>query len=241
MNKKTLTITVIMIIAGVSTLLSCNKEESSFTNETTTMTTKESPKQDEISIAVGSGEKGEIVDIYHVIDQEKSIWSWRRFENNNFVHDFDFIWQESNDIFSMKENGNGDYVVTFEDGEQTIITNIVSSEYHTTFILHYESGGECQITITHPAKVAPIDGLVSYANGGCISSIENGGIWDAIVKFIKDILRDNQQCINEVAKRANECSNANCFPYISDNCRSVVCLPNPFGGSSNCGSYTYSC
>lgn len=228
-------------MAGVSTLLSCNKEESSFINETTTMTTKEFGKQDEVSIAVESGEKGEIVDIYHIIDQEKSTWSWRRFENNNFVHDFDFIWQESDDIFSMKENGNGDYVVTFEDGEQTIITDIVSSEYHTTFTFHYESGRERQITITHPSKAAPIDGLVCYTNGGSISFIENGGIWDTVVKFIKDILRDNQQCINEVAKKAKECSDAKCIPSISDNCRSVICFPNPFGGSSNCGSHTYSC
>ena len=241
MNKKTLTFTVIMIIAGVSTLLSCNKEVNSFANETATMTTKESPMQDEVSIEVESGEKGEIVDIYHIIDQEKSIWSWRRFENNNFVHDFDFIWQESNDIFSMKENENGDYVVTFEDGEQTIITDISSSEYHTTFTIRYESGEECQITITHPAKVAPVDGLVGYTNGGCISFIENGGIWDTIVKFVKDILRDNQQCINEVTQKAKECSNANCLPHISNNCRSVICFNNPFGNSSNCGSHSHSC
>lgn len=243
MKKKALAFAAIMIIAGVSTLISCNKDVDSFTNETSTMPTKESPspKEDEVSISVKSGEKGEILDIYHIIDPEKSIWSWRRFEYNAFVHDFDLIWQETDDIYSMKEIEDGNFLVTFEDGEQTIITDIVSSEYHTTFTLRYESGEKCQIAIKHPAKVAPIDGLVGCANGGCISSLENGGIFGAILEFIKDALRNRQQCINEVAEKAYNCNKANCIAHISNNGRSVTCFTNPFGNCSNCGSYTHSC
>ena len=243
MKKKALAFAAIMIIAGVSTLISCNKDVDSFTNETTTMPTKESPspKQDEASISVKSGEKGEILDIFHIIDPEKSILSWRRFEYNEFIHDFDLIWQESDDFYSMKEIEDGNYLVTFKDGEQTIITDIVSSEYSTTFTLRYESGEKCQIDIKHPAKVAPIDGLVGCANGGCISYLENGGIFGAIVKIVKELLRNRQQCINEVVKKAEECNKANCLSYISSNCRSITCVTNPFGNCSNCGSYSHSC
>ena len=246
MSKKVIKAAVIAAVvgAGILTVVACNKDnekEDGYSQASDARSTKTGESSYGITM---SDRNVSFKDIYYLHDNENSLWSWRRFENNDFCFDYDFIWDDIcwNPTISVDTTMANLIAITYEDSTVIELNNVIQSNGTVTFNAVNDSGEYLCITIILPNGINFKQAVTSIANHQIITEVGPSGTRNlrGIIDVLKKLIKSYIQCKYELGVQVGLCAQNNCIPHQSDMC--VICANDPLNNStSNCSSYNYCC
>lgn len=186
-------------------------------------------------------------DSYTLIDANKNMWQWKRFEGGNFVFDIDMIWiaDDSVKITSYYCSSAKDSIrIGFSDGSSTILRNIVTKGNHTSFQVITAGSYPRDFDVDFPKEYDFVETLGQYAVGKI-----NNTPWNPlgpIIKAVEDVVDEIKKlliCQYEVGYHAAECAQHDgCLPM--KHLLGVTCTSISFNNSEEqekCAKYDFVC
>lgn len=157
---------------------------------------------------------------YRLLDKEESLWQWRVVEHGEFVFDMDiFIIDDGNAGCEIFDNGDGTYLMTFEEENisHVVISEVSSSNGTTTFTATNNHGDRFVITVNIPEEYDVMKVLMMCASNSPSGMKACGPILDklkevgrGIVKALKAMGDGLVECARFIEQAKAACEAAGC-------------------------------
>lgn len=177
-------------------------------------------------------------DIYMFKNPDSLIWTWRRFENDEFVFEFDHVWPVSETAIGsvLVNDVTGEISIVFADGEIGVISNFVQNGEHIAFDYEIDEqlfAFEMEVPNAYPF----ISCLMSYSNG----SLNEPGPIVAFFKRVVMALQEYFRCQYYVNYHYAQCVQSECRAVKTD--FSITCYSNSadIEEQQKCNKFSYQC
>ena len=187
----------------------------------------------------GNIDSKEYSDYYCLIDADSMIWSLRSFLDDEFLYDFEYVWNTADtDLVSVViDSINDNLTLIYADETVSTLSSIVKNGNTTSLYASDEDGNTRYFEITMPADEDLETELVCFANGTYNVSV-TGSIPEFIRKVIK-LFKKYSECKMNLGSHAAICnSHFGCRATVTD--LSVFC-DSYLGSDCNCSQFNYHC